>query len=116
MSEIGKISGQILADDLRRDGKNLSFDSDLLYLDVVNRRVGVKNTGPTTGFLVSGDIKTDYLSVTAPNISPNFTTIGGLKFYGNTIQYAVGDINLTATGVTKYVKAKAWRSSDGSSA
>jgi hypothetical protein len=114
MSElIGKISGQILADDLTRQGTDLVFDSDLLYLDVVNRRVGVKNTGPTTGFLVSGDIKTDYLSVVAPNISPNFTTIGGLKFYGNTIQNAVGDINLTATGATKYVKAKAWRSSDG---
>jgi hypothetical protein len=113
MSEIGKISGQILADDLTRQGTDLVFDTDLLYLDVVNRRVGVKNTGPTTGFLVSGDIKSDYLSVVAPNISPNFTTIGSLKFYGNTIQNAVGDINLTATGSTKYVYAKAWRSSTG---
>jgi hypothetical protein len=113
MSEIGKISGQILADDLRRDSKNLSFDTDLLHLDVVNRRIGVKNTGPTTGFNVTGTIAADELSVLAPNISPNFTTIGSLKFYTNTIQNAVGDINLTATGTTKYVKTKAWRSSDG---
>ena len=113
MSEIGKISGQILADDLTRQGTNLVFDSNLLYLDVVNRRVGIKNTGPTTGFLVSGDIYTTNLSVAAPNISPNFTTIASLKFYGDTIQNAVGDINLTATGATKYVYAKAWRSSTG---
>jgi hypothetical protein len=113
MSEIGKISGQILADDLTRQGTDLVFDTDLLYLDVVNRRVGVKNTGPTTGFNVTGTIASDEISVLAPNISPNFTTIGSLKFYTNTIQNAVGDINLTATGATKYVKAKAWRSSDG---
>jgi hypothetical protein len=109
MSEIGKISGQILADDLTRQGTDLVFDTDLLYLDVVNRRVGVKNIGPTTGFLVSGNIVTDDLLVTAPNISPNFTTIASLKFYGNTIQNAVGDINLTATGVTKYVYAPGWK-------
>ena len=114
MSElIGKISGQILADDLTRQGTDLVFDTDLLYLDVINRRVGVKNTGPTTGFLVSGDINTTNLGVAAPNISPNFTTFGGLKFYGNTIQYATGDINLTATGATKYVKATGWRTSTG---
>ena len=112
MSEIGKISGQILADDLTRQGTNLVFDSDLLYLDVVNRRVGIKNTGPTTGFLVSGTMLTDDLLVAAPNISPNFTTIASLKLYDGTIQNAVGDINLTATGTTKYVYAKGWRTSD----
>jgi len=109
MSEIGKISGQILADDLIRQGTDLVFDTDLLYLDVVNRRVGVKNTGPTTGFLVSGNIVTDDLLVAAPNISPNFTTIASLKFYDTTIQNAVGDINLTATGATKYVYAPGWK-------
>ena len=109
MSEIGKISGQILADDLRRDSKNLVFDTDLLYLDVVNRRIGIRNTGPSTGFNITGNVVADYLSVAAPNISPNFTTIASLKFYETTIQNAVGDINLTATGATKYVYAPGWK-------
>jgi hypothetical protein len=110
MSElIGKISGQILADDLTRQGSDLVFDTDLLYLDVVNRRVGVKNTGPSTGFLITGTAITDNLVVTAPNISPNFTTIASLKYYESTIQNAVGAINLTATGATKYVYAPGWK-------
>jgi hypothetical protein len=103
MPEIGKISGQLLADDLARDGWNLSFDSDLLYLDVRNRRIGAKNTGPTEAFLVSGDIKTTDLLVDTR------ADIADTAWYSNTIQNATGGLVLTATGLNPIVYATGWR-------
>jgi hypothetical protein len=38
---IGKIKGPMLYDDLARQGVNLSFDGNLVYLDVTARRLGV---------------------------------------------------------------------------
>lgn len=107
MSEIGKISGQLLEDDLTRLGSDLSFDTDLLYLDVQNRRLGLKNTGPTTDFLISGNAIADNLKVDTN------TTIAGLSIYNTTIQNPTGAINLTATGATPVVYATGWRTTAG---
>jgi hypothetical protein len=45
---IGRISGQLLKSNLLRAGENLAFETDLLYLDVVNSRIGIKTAAPTT--------------------------------------------------------------------
>ena len=48
---VGKITGQMLGNtsgNLERDGVDLVFDNDLIYLDVTNRRVGIKTTSPNT--------------------------------------------------------------------
>ena len=44
---VGKISGPLLRDDLLRDGINLAFETDLVYLDVNNRRVGINTASPS---------------------------------------------------------------------
>ena len=51
---IGRISGPLLKANLLRDGVDLSFETDLLYLDVNNMRIGVNTDSPTHDLQVSG--------------------------------------------------------------
>lgn len=45
---IGRISGAMLKSNLERLGTDLAFETDLLYLDVVNGRIGINTNAPTT--------------------------------------------------------------------
>lgn len=65
---IGRISGPMLVPDLVRQGQNLSVDGDLIYFDVVTRRVGVNTLTPNVELDVVG----------TANISGNV-------FVGNTV-------------------------------
>lgn len=47
MSQVGRISGPLLQQNLLRNGIDLSFETDLVYLDVTNGRLGVKTNAPT---------------------------------------------------------------------
>ena len=49
---IGRISGAMLKANLERLGTDLAFDTDLLYLDVTNDRVGINTTSPTQSLQV----------------------------------------------------------------
>ena len=49
MSQLGRISGQLLKDNLTRNGHDLTFDIDLLHLDVTNRKIGIKKTNFENG-------------------------------------------------------------------
>jgi hypothetical protein len=76
---IGRISGQLLKSNLLRAGENLAFETDLLYLDVVNSRVGIKTTTPTNTLQVNGSTRTTNLTL------DNQLIVGDLTFTGNTI-------------------------------
>jgi hypothetical protein len=39
---LGRISGPLLRDNLYRDGVDIAFETDLLYIDVVRGRIGIK--------------------------------------------------------------------------
>ena len=54
---IGRISGPMLFSNLDRQGTDLAFESNLLYLDVNNGRVGVVNSSPQYSFDASGNVK-----------------------------------------------------------
>ena len=54
---IGRISGPMLFSNLERQGVDLAFESNLLYLDVNNRRVGVINSSPQYSIDSSGNVK-----------------------------------------------------------
>ena len=60
---VGRISGPLLKDNLLRDGVNLAFETDLLFLDVINGRVGIKTKTPTNELSVSGTTRTTNLEV-----------------------------------------------------
>ncbi len=76
---IGRISGQLLKSNLLRAGENLAFETDLLYLDVVNSRIGVRTAAPTNDLHVNGHTRTTNLTV------DNQINVGDLSFTGNTI-------------------------------
>jgi hypothetical protein len=54
--ELGRISGPLLSDNLLRNGKNLAFDNDVLFLDVNNKFVGFNTNTPVVAVDVFGDI------------------------------------------------------------
>jgi cytoskeletal protein CcmA (bactofilin family) len=76
---IGRISGQLLKSNLLRAGENLAFETDLLYLDVINSRIGIKTSSPATDLDINGHLRSTNVTV------DNQLNIGSLHFTGNTI-------------------------------
>ena len=60
---IGRISGSVLKSNLTRNGVDLAFETNLLYLDVTNSRVGIGTSEPSTALTVSGTITSSGLTV-----------------------------------------------------
>ena len=60
---IGRISGSVLKSNLTRNGTDLAFETNLLYLDVTNNRVGIGTSEPSTELTVSGTVTTTALAV-----------------------------------------------------
>jgi hypothetical protein len=76
---IGRISGPLLKENLVRNGINIAFETDLLYLDVVNQRIGIKTVAPTHELQINGTTKTTTLIV------DNRADIADVNIEGNTI-------------------------------
>lgn len=87
---IGRISGQLLKSNLLRAGENLAFETDLLYLDVVNSRIGIRTATPTVDLDVNGHTRSTNITV------DNQLNIGDLHFTGNTITSDSSTINFAA--------------------
>jgi len=94
MTQLGRISGPILASNLERDvGEDLAFETNLLYLDVTNSRIGINTDAPTTALNINGYVKTTDLIVDNQAIFDN------LVFNANgTISTVVGPINISPVG------------------
>jgi hypothetical protein len=58
MSQLGRIGGQVLSDNLLRAGVDLAFETDLLYLDVTNKRIGINTDAPVYTVDVRTEINT----------------------------------------------------------
>ena len=80
MSQLGRISGPLLKANLLRQGVDLAFETDLLYLDVSNRRIGIKTDTPSHDLQVVGTTRTTNLEVT------NALQIGNLTISNDTIE------------------------------
>lgn len=76
---IGRISGPLLKANLLREGVDLAFETNLLYLDVNNSRVGINNASPQYDLDVTGTTRTPGLQVSGTS------TFGHVQFSGNTI-------------------------------
>lgn len=68
---IGRISGPMLFNNLERQGVDLAFQSNLLYLDVTNLRVGIINSSPQYALDSSGNVKLANIVVEGNTISSN---------------------------------------------
>jgi hypothetical protein len=91
MAVLGKVAGPMLKDNLLRNGTDLQIDTDLVYFDVVNRRVGIYNTMPGNTLSVNG-------SVLASNIYINnnqITSVNG-NLYLNSLS---GNLNVNGLRV-----------------
>ena len=60
---IGRITGSVLKSNLTRNGVDLAFETNLLYLDVTNSRVGIGTSEPATTFHVNGTIRGSGINV-----------------------------------------------------
>jgi hypothetical protein len=89
---IGRISGPLLKANLIREGVNLAFETDLLYLDVNNSRIGVKTASPQYDLDVNDTIRTTNLIVDTRADIAQFTITG------NTISSSNNTINFIPAG------------------
>lgn len=88
MASIGRISGPLLKKDLYRNGIDLAFETDLLYLDVNNNRIGIKTDAPEYELDVNGTTRTVDLRVT------DRTDLGDITVQGNTVSTENSVLNL----------------------
>ena len=93
---VGRISGPLLKSNLIRNGIDLAFETDLLYLDVNNQRIGVRTNTPSHDLHVNGTARTTNLIV------DNIAEIADITISGNTIQSA-NTLNLLTTGADSVV-------------
>ena len=85
---VGRISGPLLKSNLIRNGIDLAFETDLLYLDVNNQRIGIKTATPTHELEVVGTTKTSNL------ITDTRADIAQVTIENNTISTTATQLNL----------------------
>lgn len=92
MGTLGRISGPLLKSNLTRDGVDLAFETDLLKLDVTNRRIGINTAAPTYDLDVNGTTNTTNLVVDST------LTVGNFTVNGNTISSNLSTITFSPSG------------------
>ena len=95
---IGRISGPLLSQNLLRNGVDLAFETDLLYLDVRNGRLGVKKTNPAYELDVNGTLNASNLKITYTGPGTGSAQIGKLTISSGTISTSVGPITIQPSG------------------
>jgi hypothetical protein len=118
MSQLGRISGPLLKANLIRDGVDLAFETDLLYLDVNNSRIGINTNSPSVELDVNGTTRTnDFqitnqldvadLTLTGSTVSSSQSTITLAPFGSNAVVYQgkfiVDDIQITGNTISTEV-------------
>ena len=88
---LGRISGPLLKDNLLRNGVDLAFENDLLYLEVNNQRIGIKTSSPSRELEVDGSSKfVDIFTDTSKRL-------GNVNFLHNSITTEFGKLYLNST-------------------
>jgi hypothetical protein len=100
MTQLGRITGPLLNDVLNRDGVDLSFETNLLYIDVNNNKIGVNQPSnvPAQDLDIFGYTKTTDLEVTNQAILDNVVINGS-----GSISTVVGPLYITPSGTNPYV-------------
>ena len=85
---IGRISGSVLKSNLTRNGTDLAFETNLLYLDVTNSRIGIGTSEPSTALHVNGTITTSAIS------GLTSLAVDGVTVTDNTVKTNASNANL----------------------
>jgi hypothetical protein len=97
---VGRISGPLLKDNLQRNGVNLAFETNLLYLDVNNSRIGVNTTTPTNDLSVNGTTRTTNLYISTQATLANLTISGSTISSSGNITFSPGGGSPTVSMTT----------------
>jgi hypothetical protein len=92
MSQLGRISGQLLKDNLTRQGTDLAFDTDLLYLNVNSRYVSINTDITSKPLFVNGEFYSTNFNTTSIDGITSFN----LDFVANSI-ISQNNLNLVAS-------------------
>ena len=104
---VGKISGPLLGTNLERSGIDFSVDTDLLYLNVNDQRVGFSTDVPDATLSINNNFVADDM------IIDDVGNIGDLQYIGsglNEIRSFFGNINILPAGPDPVIHATAWGS------
>ena len=97
---IGRISGSVLKSNLTRNGTDLAFETNLLYLDVTNSRVGVGTSEPSSTLQISGTTTTaGFTANGAINIDGTGTSNMDNVIIGANTAVAITGTTITGTSV-----------------
>ena len=92
-SQLGRISGKLLTANLLRNGVDIAVETDLLYLDVTDRKISINNATPIYDLDVSTNIKTYELTVDSQ------LAVGNIRINApNTFTTSVGGIDVFIAG------------------
>jgi hypothetical protein len=92
MSQLGRISGQLLKDNLTRQGTDLALDTDLLYLNVNSRYVSINTDITSKPLFVNGEFYSTNFNTTSIDGITSFN----LDFVANSI-ISQNNLNLVAS-------------------
>ena len=95
---IARIDGTMLKANLLRQGVDFAVETDLLYFDVGNGRIGIQTSGPSQALHVIGGITVDNLSFTTNTIT-SLDTDGDINLDpdGTGVVSITGDLTITGT-------------------
>jgi len=74
--QLGRISGPLLNANLLREGTDLRFENQLLYLDVTSKTLSINSTPINKELFVNGTLRTDYIIIDAPKINVGNLEVG----------------------------------------
>ena len=96
---VGRISGPLLKANLLRQGVDLAFETDLLYLDVNNSRIGIKTSTPTAELDINGSARIQSLDILDTTLPIGNITINGGT---NTISTTASQFNIATPNSVIY--------------
>lgn len=90
---IGRISGPMLYNNLERQGVDLAFEGNLIYLDVNNSRVGINTDTPEYDLDVNGNVRLGDIYITGNTISAgspiNLGTLADITISGGSPEFVL---------------------------
>ena len=94
-SNLGRVYGQSLSNNLVRDGIDLKIDGNLVVFDVTNRRVGINNLSPTVELDVTGNANVSG-NLSVDNINANTIAVTNSGNIGNANVVSANSFTSTA--------------------